>query len=127
VNLVVCGGEVSHLARGEQRHSTLPGELGDPADSPPAARRPVVGQLDVEVLPETLPKRPQHLACLPPPPREDEAGEVAERHRPGQADEPPDVLEHGRERAYRLAPLLGAAPVACEEPAQRAVALHRLG
>src|SRR5215210_7614081 len=84
---VVRGEEVSYIASGNDRYAEDSRKGRYFSHAPPPSRRLVIGQLDVEPVPECLMQAAQKLGRFFPLPGKDQARDQPERDGSGQADQ----------------------------------------
>src|SRR5918994_3186714 len=106
VHPVVRGEEVSHIASGNDRDASVPRKGRHFSHASPPGRRLVVGQLDVEPVPECLPQRVQRSSRFFPLPSKDQARQEPERDGSCEADQTFFMIQDLLQRTDRTAPVL---------------------
>src|SRR3712207_5835826 len=106
VQPVVCRGEVSHIASGNDRYARGPRKGRHLSHASPPGRRLVVGQLDVESIPECLMQAAQNLGRFFPLPGEEQARNQSERDGSCEADQTFFMLQDLFQRTDRTSPVL---------------------
>src|SRR5829696_291085 len=127
VQPVVRGEEVSYIASGNDRYASVPCKGRYFSHAPPPGRRLVIGQLDVEPVPECLMQMAQNLGRFFTLLGKYHARQEPERDGSGQADQTFSMLQDLPQRTDRTAPVRRRCPVIRDEPAQGAVAFYGLG
>src|SRR5215216_5755339 len=127
VQPMVRGEEVGYIASGNDRYASVPCKGRYFSHAPPPGRRLVIGQLDVEPVPECLMQAAQNLGRFFPLPGKDETRDQPERDGSAQADQTFSMLQDLPQRTGGTAPVLRRCPVIRDEPAQGTVAFYGLG
>src|SRR5215216_1845990 len=126
VQPVVRGEEVSYIASGNDRYASVPCKGRYFSHAPPPGRRLVIGQLDVETVPECLMQAAQNLGRFFPLSGKDQARDQPERDGSGQTDQTFFMLQDLPQRTGGTAPVLRRCPVIRDEPAQGTVPFYGL-